>query len=142
MDERLTETKFVDVDGVEHVAVSLSSRGWDYHVHAVMVTLASCEVSPKEEARVKRDCLGPRPAAGWSGPIRIHGLMTLIEVDAVLNNPATSFWLADAVAGSSLRARSIDDALNDAEVLVEILKSRKHYGRFGTGEEIEDPAYD
>lgn len=43
-------------------------------------------------------------------------------IDAVLNNPATSYWLKDAIKVAV--KRDAIDALNDAETLVRVLQER------------------
>jgi hypothetical protein len=43
-------------------------------------------------------------------------------IDQILNDPATSYWLRDALR-SALK-RDIVDAANDAEALAELLKAR------------------
>lgn len=45
-----------------------------------------------------------------------------IQLDQIRTNPASSFWLRDAI-DSSLKRDPVD-ALNDAEILVQLLKAR------------------
>lgn len=48
--------------------------------------------------------------------------MNTLLPSVILNDPASSFWLKEAVV-QSLRRDPVD-ALDDAEVLVEVLKGR------------------
>lgn len=45
-----------------------------------------------------------------------------INIDDVLKDPSTSFWLKDAI--KTLSNRDIVDAVNDAEILASLMKDR------------------
>ena len=48
--------------------------------------------------------------------------MTYKQIHTILINPATSYWLRTAI--QSCEQRDIVDAINDVEVLMEVLKFR------------------
>ena len=53
------------------------------------------------------------------------------ETDRLIKDPTTSYWLKDAIV--ALRKRDVVDALNDVEILLEVLTddlSKRDFDRF------------
>ena len=58
-------------------------------------------------------------------------MITEIDVTRILKDPTTSYWLKDAIV--ALRKRDVVDALNDVEILLEVLTddlSKRDFDRF------------